>query len=80
MLKSGVLPDAAIGFVAVLAAVVIGALVGLVNGLAVTRLKVPPLIVTLGTLTAVRGLAYLAMGSNQVRNFPESFLWIGQGR
>lgn len=80
MLKSGVLPDAAIGFVAVLAAVVIGALVGLVNGLAVTRLKVPPLIVTLGTLTAVRGLAYLAMGSNQVRNFPESFLWIGQGK
>lgn len=80
VLKSGVLPDAAIGVLAIIIAIIIGALVGLVNGLAVTRLKVPPLIVTLGTLTAVRGLAYLTMGSDQVRNFPDAFLWIGQGR
>lgn len=80
VLKSGILPDAGIGVLAIFVAVSIGALVGLVNGLAVTRLKVPPLIVTLGTLTAVRGLAYLTMGSDQVRNFPDAFLWIGQGR
>ena len=80
VLKSGILPDSVIGLLAIFIAVVIGALVGLVNGLAVTRLKVPPLIVTLGTLTAVRGLAYLTMGSDQVRNFPDAFLWIGQGR
>jgi len=80
VLKSGMLPDSVVGFLAVFVAVAIGALVGLVNGLAVTRLKVPPLIVTLGTLTAVRGLAYLTMGSDQVRNFPDAFLWIGQGR
>lgn len=80
VLKSGILPDSVVGFMAVFVAVAIGALVGLVNGLAVTRLKVPPLIVTLGTLTAVRGLAYLTMGSDQVRNFPDAFLWIGQGR
>ena len=80
VLKSGFLPDSLIGVLAIFVAVVIGAMVGLVNGLAVTRLKVPPLIVTLGTLTAVRGLAYLSMGSNQVRNFPDAFLWIGQGR
>ena len=55
VLKSGVLPDIVIGGFAIFVAIVIGALVGLVNGLAVTRLKVPPLIVTLGTLTAVRG-------------------------
>ena len=80
VLKSGLLPDSAIGLLAITVAILIGALVGLVNGLAVTRLKVPPLIVTLGTLTAVRGLAYLTMGSDQVRNFPDAFLWIGQGR
>jgi ribose transport system permease protein len=57
----------------------VGAVVGLVNGSAVTFLKVPPLIVTLGTLTAVRGAAYLVMGPNQVRNFPDSFVFIGQG-
>lgn len=80
VLKSGIFPDYMVGALAIVVAIVVGALVGLVNGLAVTRLKVPPLIVTLGTLTAVRGLAYLVMGSNQVRNFPDSFLWIGQGR
>lgn len=80
VLKSGILPDNMVSVLAIVVAVGVGALVGLVNGLAVTRLKVPPLIVTLGTLTAVRGLAYLVMGSNQVRNFPDPFLWIGQGR
>jgi ribose/xylose/arabinose/galactoside ABC-type transport system permease subunit len=80
VLKSGILPDGMVAAAAILVAVGVGALVGLINGLAVTRLKVPPLIVTLGTLTAVRGMAYLTMGSDQVRNFPESFLWIGQGR
>jgi len=80
ILKSGIAPDGLLSVLAVLSAIGVGAVVGLVNGLAVTRLKVPPLIVTLGTLTAVRGLAYLVMGSNQVRSFPDSFLWIGQGQ
>lgn len=80
VLKSGFVDGGLLSVLAILAAIGVGASVGLVNGLAVTRLKVPPLIVTLGTLTAVRGLAYLTMGSDQVRNFPDSFLWIGQGR
>lgn len=80
VLKSGILPDTTIGVLAIALAILIGAMVGLVNGLAVTQFKVPPLIVTLGTLTAVRGLAYLTMGSDQVRNFPDTFLWIGQGK
>ncbi|MEO1091705.1 MAG: ABC transporter permease [Pseudomonadota bacterium] len=65
---------------AVLAAMAVGGAVGTINGLAVTRLRVPPLIVTLGTLTAVRGAAYLVMGSDQARGFPEGFLWLGQGQ
>lgn len=80
VLKSGFGEGHLLSVLAILAAIGVGATVGLVNGLAVTRLKVPPLIVTLGSLTAVRGLAYLVMGSNQVRNFPDSFLWIGQGK
>jgi ribose/xylose/arabinose/galactoside ABC-type transport system permease subunit len=80
VLKSGAAPDEVIATLAILSAVGVGALVGLANGFGVTWLRVPPLIVTLGSLTAVRGLAYLLMGSDQVRNFPESFLWIGQGR
>lgn len=80
VLKSGLFGDALASGLAILAAIGVGAAVGIVNGFAVTALKVPPLIVTLGTLTAVRGLAYLVMGSDQVRNFPDPFLWIGQGR
>lgn len=80
VLKSGVVNSELLTVLAILSAIGVGALVGLVNGLAITVLKVPPLIVTLGTLTAVRGLAYLVMGSDQVRSFPDSFLWIGQGR
>lgn len=80
VLKSGAFGEGLGSVVAIFAAIGVGATVGLVNGIAVTALKVPPLIVTLGTLTAVRGLAYLVMGSDQVRNFPDPFLWIGQGR
>ena len=43
--------------VAVLAGIAAGAAVGLVNGLLVTRLRVSSFIVTLGTLSAIRGLA-----------------------
>jgi ribose transport system permease protein len=42
---------------AVLLAVATGALVGLLNGLAITRLKVVPFIATLGTLGIARGVA-----------------------
>lgn len=80
VLKSEIASDGVLSALAVFCAIGVGAIVGLINGLAVTRLRVPPLIVTLGTLTAVRGLAYLVMGSDQVRNFPDAYLWIGQGR
>ncbi|XWN32694.1 MAG: ABC transporter permease [Devosia sp.] len=79
ILKSGVADGEVVSVLAVLAAIGVGAAVGTVNGLAVTLLKVPPLIVTLGTLTAVRGLAYLVMGSDQVRSFPDAFTFLGQG-
>lgn len=44
---------------AVAAALIAGAAVGVVNGLAVTRLGINPLIATLGTLSIVRGLAFM---------------------
>lgn len=64
---------------AIMGGVGVGAVVGVVNGVFVTFFKVPPLITTLGTLTAVRGAAYLVMGPNLVRNFPDSFLWLTRG-
>jgi len=60
---------------------VIGALGGGLNALLVTRLRLPPLIVTLGTFSLFRGLAEaITHGVDTFTNFPDSFLFIGQER
>jgi rhamnose transport system permease protein len=50
-----------------------GAVAGLVNGLLVTRLGLPSLAVTIGTLTLYRGLAYVILGSKAVAEFPQQY-------
>jgi ribose transport system permease protein len=57
------------GLAAVAAGVAAGGLCGLTNGLLVTRLKVTPFVVTLGMLSAARGLALWLSGGNPI-NFP----------
>lgn len=47
-------------------AVALGALLGAVNGLLVWRLDIPPIVVTLGTLTIYRGLIFLISGGEWV--------------
>ena len=54
-------------FVAILAAVLLGALVGAANGLAITRLRVIPFIATLGMLGVARGLAKWMAGEMTVQ-------------
>ena len=50
----------------------VGALCGAFNGLLVTRLGLPSLAVTIGTLALFRGLAYVVIGDNSVTDFPPS--------
>jgi len=57
--------------VAILLGLGAGFLVGAFNGWAITRLKVPDIIATLGTLTAVRGVALLVTGGLPVPNFSQ---------
>jgi rhamnose transport system permease protein len=58
----------------------VGAAAGGLNGLLITRLRIPPLIVTLGSFSLFRGLAEgLTGGTDNFTNFPESFLFLGQG-
>jgi len=59
--------------IAVLLALVMGSILGLVNGLIVTRFKLPPMIVTVGTLALYRGLGQIFLGDHAVTGFPESF-------
>lgn len=63
----------------IVAALVVGFLAGLFNGLVIVYLKVPPIIATLGTLTAYRGLAFVYNGSEIHHSFPEPLLFLGRG-
>jgi rhamnose transport system permease protein len=63
---------------AIFAAVaVLGILAGLVNGLLVTRLGLPSLAVTIGTLTLYRGIALILLGAKTVSTFPAPYNTIG---
>jgi len=64
---------------AVPAALLVGALVGVLTGMTVAYVGLPPFIVTLGTYTAIRGAAYLAAGGTTVINSKIGFAWIGNG-
>lgn len=61
--------------------VVLGALAGGLNASLITWLRLPPLIVTLGTYSLFRGLAEaLTRGVDTFTNFPAGFLFLGQER
>lgn len=59
----------------------VGALAGGLNATLITALRLPPLIVTLGTYSLFRGLAEaITHGAITYTDFPDSFLFIGQDR
>ncbi len=65
---------------AVACTLVIGLLGGALNAVMITRLKFPPLIVTLGTLSLYRGIAEgMTRGIENYSGFPAGFLFLGQG-
>ncbi|MEH2437196.1 MAG: ribose ABC transporter permease [Nostoc sp.] len=67
----------ALSWAAVPAALLAGLLLGLVNGAIITFLDVPPFIVTLGSLTALRGLAFLVAKGTTLINPDINFAWVG---
>jgi rhamnose transport system permease protein len=64
-------------FVALPVVVVLCTLLGVVNGVIVVRLGVPSLAVTVGTLAAYRGLAFIIGGERGYTDFDASYLWLG---
>jgi ribose transport system permease protein len=66
-------------FVAVLGGLATGVLIGSINGLMVTRIRINPLIATLGMMTITRGMALGFTEGNPVINVPLDFAWLGQG-
>ena len=67
------------GVLAVLIGIAVGVLAGAVNGALVTRLNLPPFIVTLGTLSVFTAIALLYSGGQQVgrRQMPDALNWAG---
>lgn len=57
----------------VIASLCLALLFGMINGFSVTKLHMPPLIATLGTQTALRGVAYIVTGGLPVHGFSDSF-------
>jgi rhamnose transport system substrate-binding protein len=61
-------------------ALLTGCLGGALNAALITRLNIPPLIVTLGSFSLFRGIAEgMTHASVNYSGFPASFLWLGQG-
>ena len=67
-------------WVAALAALVLGTLGGMLNGYLISKVKLPALVVTLGTYAFYRGLAYGFLGDQAARGYPEAFTYFGQGK
>jgi len=60
--------------------ILVGASLGLFNGIMITRFRVPPFIATLAMLTIARGLTRLYTGGQAITGLGETFVRIGSGR
>jgi ribose transport system permease protein len=58
---------------------VVGTALGAFNGLLSIKLKIHPLIITLGTASIFKGAGYIIAQSRNIMGFPDSFRWFGQG-
>jgi inositol transport system permease protein len=75
--------DDAVGYgwqLAALAAIAVGLIGGYLQGLAITKFKVPPFVVTLGGMSVFRGAALLFAAGGPISGFDKAFTWWGQGK
>lgn len=56
-----------------------GLLAGAFNGFLVTRLGLPSIVVTIGTMSLFRGISYIVLGDQAFKGYPPSFAFFGQG-
>jgi ribose/xylose/arabinose/galactoside ABC-type transport system permease subunit len=66
-------------FLAVIVGLLLGAFLGCINGLIITKGGLPPFIVTLGMLTAARGLTLIYTGGRPIYDLSKAFNFIGAG-
>jgi ribose transport system permease protein/rhamnose transport system permease protein/inositol transport system permease protein len=64
---------------AILLGILAGALCGAFNGVLIAKIGVPPILVTLGTMTFFNGIALVLSKGNAISDLPEEFYFVGQG-
>ena len=85
MAASGMLAAAivTVGFpiaLAILASLVLGILLGAINGLLITKVRINPIVATLATLSGIRGLGYVVSSGKSIVIPLELFSFLGRGR
>jgi ribose transport system permease protein len=78
-LAAGVIKSNLSPWVGVATALGCSTAVGVVNGLAVTRLRLPPFLATYAMLWILQGLAFHYMGGLEIYGFPPAFRALGTG-
>lgn len=74
MMLNGVHP-----ILASLISLVLCTVIGMLTGLLISHIEIPPMVATMGTMTSLRGAAYLITGGTPVFGFTEGYAVIGQG-
>ena len=65
--------------VGIVFAILAGGIMGMINGILITVVRIPALIATLGTLTIFRGITFIISRGEPIYALPDSFLFLGRG-
>lgn len=62
-----------------LLAVLTGIIAGCINGIIISKAKIPDFIVTLGTMSTLKGLALIVTNGLPISGIPQTIVWLGSG-
>lgn len=66
--------------VTILVALAVGFLCGLLNGFLVAKVKIPPILATLGTMRLYEGISLVITKGAPLTSFPDEFIFLGSGK
>lgn len=75
LVKNGIITNV---FTSIIISIALGLVLGLINGFLVAKMKLPAIIVTLGTLNIMRGMLLLLLGSSWISGLPSWFTAIAR--
>lgn len=65
--------------VAIVVGILAGLMVGVINGLLISKLEIPPFIATLGSYLYVRGIVYMSTNAYPIVSLDEGYNYLGRG-